>query len=193
MLFKQKDLEGIRAGIITRSFRNWKKLSITVGSEIKTSVGIVKIDGIEAIALSDISEEDAVASGFSGAGALKGLLASQREGQIYRIAVRYLQEDARISLRAQDVISEEEFALLKSALERLDKASKLGSWTFKTLIGIQENPQLKAAELAVKLKKEKEWLKLNVRKLKGLGLTFSHEPGYTLSPRGEAYLKIVKK
>lgn len=52
---------------------------------------------------------------------------------------------------------------------------------------------MKSADLAVITKKEKEWLKLNVRKLKGLGLTISHEPGYSLSPRGEVYLSIIGK
>jgi hypothetical protein len=38
---------------------------------------------------------------------------------------------------------------------------------------------------------EKAWLKINIRKLKNLGLTISHNPGYTLSPRGKAYLALL--
>jgi len=82
---------------------------------------------------------------------------------------------------------------LKAALDNLDKFSKVGKWTTKTLQVIKENPKMKAADLAVKAKKEKEWLKLNVRKLKALGLTISHEPGYTLSPRGEEYLRLISQ
>lgn len=81
---------------------------------------------------------------------------------------------------------------LASELEHLDKHSKLGKWTLKTLLLIRENPHLKSADLAVKAKKEQEWLKLNIRKLKSLGLTLSHEPGYSLSPLGEAYLAHLK-
>ena len=193
MLFKQKDLEGIKAGNITLSFRNWKKLSVNVGSEIKTTVGVVKIGSIREVKLEDITEEEAKAAGFASAKSLTGLLASQKEGKIYKIAVTYLQEDPRIELREQNVITEEEFNEIKKALENLDKFSKLGKWTIKTLQAIRENPKMKSADLAVITKKEKEWLKLNVRKLKGLGLTISHEPGYSLSPRGEVYLSIIGK
>ena len=42
---------------------------------------------------------------------------------------------------------------------------------------------LPAGDLAKKADAEKEWLKINVRKLKNLGLTISHQPGYELSPR----------
>jgi hypothetical protein len=191
MLFKQKDLDGIKAGKITLSFRNWKKLSVNEGSEVKTSVGIIKIGAITEIKYEEITEEDALAAGFSGASALIGLLKSQKEGSIYKIAVSFLRENSTVELSVQTEIEEAEFLEIKAALENLDKYSKVGKWTVKTLQGIRENPKLKAADLALKLKKEKEWLKLNVRKLKALGLTISHEPGYTLSPIGEAYLSII--
>ena len=193
MLFKQKDLDGIKGGKISLSFRNWKKLSVNVGSEIKTSVGVIKIGSIREVQLADITDEDAIAAGFASAKSLTGLLMSQKEGQIYKIAVSYLKEDPRIALRASSIITEEEFNEIKTALENLDKFSKVGKWTIKTLVAIKENPKMKAADLAVVAKKEKEWLKLNVRKLKGLGLTISHEPGYTLSPRGDAYLEMIGK
>ena len=193
MLFKQKDLEGIKAEKITLSFRNWKKLSVNVGSEIKTSVGVIKVGSIREVQLEDISDEEAKAAGFASAKSLTGLLASQKEGKIYKIAVSYLKEDPRIELREQSVITVEEFNEIKKALENLDKFSKVGKWTIKTLQAIRENPKMKSADLAVITKKEKEWLKLNVRKLKALGLTISHEPGYTLSPRGEVYMTIIGK
>jgi hypothetical protein len=191
MLFKQKDLEGIKAGKITLSFRNWKRLSIHTGSEIKTSIGVIRIGSIREIQLDEITDEEAVEAGFASAKSLTGLLQSQKEGQIYKIAASYLKEDPRIELRAKSLMSEEEFAEIKASLDNLDKLSKVGKWTTKTLIAIKDNPKLKAADLAVVAKKEKEWLKLNVRKLKALGLTISHEPGYTLSPRGEAYLELI--
>ena len=56
---------------------------------------------------------------------------------------------------------------------------------------IKENPELKAMDLSIKLDREKDWLKINVRKLKNLGLTISHEQGYTLSPRGAKFMKII--
>ena len=193
MLFKQKDLDGIKAGTITVSFRNWKRLSVNVGSEVKTSVGKVRVGSIREVKLEDITDEEAKEAGFASAKSLTGLLASQKEGKIYKIAVSYIEEAPKIEFSVQNEFSEEEFAELKTTLLNLDKFSKVGKWTTKTLQGIRENPKLKAADLAVKLKKEKEWLKLNVRKLTSLGLTISHEPGYTLSPKGEAYMLLIGK
>jgi len=191
MLFKQKDLEGIKAGKISLAFRKWKKLSVIEGSLIQTSVGILKIGTIEEVDLQKIKDEEAGKAGFKTAISLVQLLEQQKEGLIYKIEVAYHSEDPRVTLREQATLDEEEFAELKANLDNLDKYSKVGKWTVKTLQVIKENPKMKAADLAVKARKEKEWLKLNVRKLKGLGLTISHEPGYTLSPKGEEYLRLL--
>jgi hypothetical protein len=193
MLFKQKHLEGIKAGNISLAFRKWKKLSVNAGSLIKTSVGVIKIISTKEISLSEITDPDAAKAGFTNAQALVQLLESQKEGLIYKIELGFDSEDPRIELSENVMLEEEEFETLKAALDNLDKFSKVGKWTTKTLLAIQENPKMKAADLAAKAKKEKEWLKLNVRKLKGLGLTISHEPGYTLSPRGEEYLRLITK
>ncbi|MCE7041837.1 hypothetical protein [Dyadobacter sp. CY312] len=191
MLFKQKHLEGIKSGTISLAFRKWKKLSVAEGSLIKTSVGVLKIVSIEETALSKITDEEAISAGFKSASALVQLLEEQKEGAIYKIAVAFDSEDPRIQLREKYDLSDEDFEEIKEALLNLDKHSKIGKWTLKTLQVIRENPEMKAADLAVKARKEKEWLKLNVRKLKNLGLTISHEPGYSLSPRGEAYLEML--
>ncbi|WP_131960256.1 ASCH domain-containing protein [Dyadobacter psychrotolerans] len=193
MLFKQKHLEGIKSGKISLAFRKWKKLTVSEGNLIKTSVGNIKIVSVEEIALQNISDEEAEKAGFKNASSLVQLLEEQKEGAIYRIGVVFDSEDPRIELRERFQFEEGELEGLKSELEILDKYSKIGKWTTKTLQVIRENPKMKAADLAVKAKKEKEWLKLNVRKLKSLGLTISHEPGYTLSPRGEAYMDSIEK
>lgn len=191
MLFKQKDLVRIKAGEITLAFRKWKKLSVNVGSQITTSIGLIRINSIAVIDSELISDADAKKAGFASAFALKQLLNGQKDGSVYQMSVTFEVEDPRLKLREISEMDETEFSEIKSALESLDKFSKVGKWTTKVLLAIQENPRLRAADLAVKAKKEKEWLKLNIRKLKALGLTISHEPGYTLSPRGEAYLAKI--
>ena len=57
---------------------------------------------------------------------------------------------------------------------------------------IKEHPMMPAAQLAYETGFEKDWLKTNVRKLKNLGLTISHQPGYTLSPRGLVVLERLQ-
>ena len=193
MLFKQKHLEGIKSGKISLAFRKWKKLTVSEGSLIQTSAGIIKIVSVEEIALQNISDGEAEKAGFKSASALVQLLEEQKEGAIYRIGVVFDSENPQTESREEFQFEEGELENLKKELEILDKYSKVGKWTAKTLQVIRENPKMKAADLAVKAKKEKEWLKLNVRKLKSLGLTISHEPGYTLSPRGEAYLDLLAK
>ena len=49
-----------------------------------------------------------------------------------------------------------------------------------------------AADLAATFGRETQPFKLDVRKLKNLGLTLSLEVGYRLSPRGEAYLAATQ-
>lgn len=188
MLFKQTHLAGIKSGTISLAFRRWKKLSVKENSEVKTAVGIVRIGKVTTVSPAAITQQDAVAAGYEHLSALLKLLQSVPEGDVYKIAVYYHAADPRISLREQTVLTADAFALLHTKLSRLDQYSKQGAWTMKLLKIIQTHPKLKAADLAVKTGMEKDWLKLHVRKLKNLGLTISHDPGYTISPLGEAFL-----
>lgn len=188
MLFKQTHLDGIKSGEISLAFRRWKKLSVKENSEVKTAVGVVRIGKVSTVSLTAITKKDAMAAGFAQVADLLKLLQSVPEGDIYKIEVRYHAEDPRISLREQTVLTPEAFELLRNRLTRLDQYSKQGEWTTTLLTVIRDHPKLKAAELAVKTGMEKDWLKLHVRKLKNLGLTISHDPGYTLSPLGTAFL-----
>ena len=83
----------------------------------------------------------------------------------------------------------EDLRQIQLKLEKLDKYSKIGPWTFTVLKAIKDNPMLRAVDLAQKGGYEKEWLKINIRKLKNLGLTISHETGYSISPLGEKFLE----
>ena len=61
-------------------------------------------------------------------------------------------------------------------------------WTRAVLECIAERPATRAPDLAESFGRETQPFKLDVRKLKNLGLTISLTTGYRLSPRGEAYL-----
>ena len=65
-------------------------------------------------------------------------------------------------------------------------------WTAATLAIIGAHPQIAASRLAAKLGRETAPFKVDVRKLKKLGLTQSFEVGYEISPRGRAYLDAVR-
>ena len=70
------------------------------------------------------------------------------------------------------------------------RAASAGPWTAATLALIKEHPARRAPDLAEMVGRETKPFKLDVRKLKNLGLTKSLKIGYELSPRGAAYLSI---
>jgi len=190
MLFRQHHLAGIKSGKISLAFRRWKKPAVKKGSLIRTAIGQLEILGVTQISINDISEQDAVDAGLKSRDELLDILNDVPEGEIYKILLRYHSPDFRLQIRNQSNVTDEEFLQLKNKVDRLDRYSKDGAWTLEILKAIRDNPKLKAKYLSAKMGKEKDGLKLNVRKLKNLGLTISHEVGYTLSPLGERFLEV---
>ena len=189
MLFKQVHLHGIKNGEIKLAFRKWKRLRVKKGSLIITSIGQVEILDIQVVDLDNVSAEDAINAGYTELSELVKVLDSNRVGQLYKITVKYHSPDPRIKLRSQSDLSVDDIDQIILKLERLDKYSKDGKWTLNVLQAIRDNPKLKAQLLSQILSTEKDKLKLNVRKLKNLGLTISHKEGYSISPRGKIILE----
>ena len=77
------------------------------------------------------------------------------------------------------------------ALDGYDARSSRGPWTQQFLAMIGEQPHVRAPDLAESIGWETKPFKEHVRKLKGLGLTISHSPGYELSPRGRSVLDAL--
>lgn len=189
MLFKEIHLSGIKSGKITLAFRKWQKASIKCGSLLNTSVGLVKIGKIETINENDITDNDVLNAGFADKKQLLKSFTHNSTGTIFKISVSFHSADPRIKLREQTELSEQQFTSLKKMLERLDNHSRHGPWTGKILLTIKDNPNLHAIGIAKLTGFEKERLKLNIRKLKNLGLTISHNVGYELSPLGKNFTK----
>lgn len=192
MLIKQVHLKKIRTGEISLAFRKWKNKRIKKGSLIKTSIGQIKILDIVEISFEEISQEDAKQAGYDELRELRQILKS-KAGNLYKISLQYHAEDTRVALRNKTNLSSEEFEAIHKRLERLDKYSNQGDWTLRILQLIQENPNRRAADLAEMVQMEKQWLKTNIRKLKNLGLTISHEEGYSISPLGKIALKKLSE
>jgi hypothetical protein len=188
MLLKRRELERIQRGEVTLVFRRWKKPTVKTGGTLKTALGVLAIKQVKLIQRAQIKRVDAEQAGYD---SLADLLAELdvRDGDYYRIEVRFAGADPRIALRENDLLSQVELAEIQTRLARLDKASKLGPWTERVLRAIERHPKLPAGDLAARLRFEKMWLKTNIRKLKNLGLTISHQPGYEISPRGLAVLE----
>ncbi len=189
MLFKQRFLDGIAGGDITLAFRCWRRPSVKAGGTLHTAVGLLAIDEVAATDSDSLKAADAHAAGFADLTELRADLAAQRDGQLYRIRFRLIGDDPRIALREDAALTPEQLATLLAKLARLDKA---GAWTRATLQAIAEHEGRRAGDLADMLGRDKDWLKLHIRKLKNLGLTESLGTGYRISPRGRRVLSAMK-
>jgi hypothetical protein len=187
MLFKRDTLKRIEAGQVTAAFRRWRRPSVKAGGTLKTAVGLLRIDSVEVIEPKSVTDARAVEAGH--ASALEVLeLVAEGEGDLYHIRFQRAGPDPRIALRNDADLRHDELADLSRRLDRLDKASKTGPWTQAVLRLIEVNEAVRAADLAPQVDQERDAFKLNVRKLKNLGLTESLGTGYRISPRGQAIL-----
>lgn len=186
MIFRQRFLDGIRAGTITLAFRRWLRPTVRPGGTLLTAAGELQIGALTPIALDAISPSDAQRAGYDSRDALLAELNARPSGVVYRIELGPLRADPRIALRQTPAADSDEQRLLER-LRRLDARAD-APWTRRVLELLRRHPGVRAGDLCHQLGQEKEAFKMNVRKLKALGLTESLETGYRLSPRGEALL-----
>lgn len=188
MLFRREFLAGIAAGDITLAFRRWRRPTVRAGGTLLTAVGQLAIGAVEPVDEGRITAAEARRAGYADREALLKELRQRAEGVVYRIELGPLRADPRIALREAGVIGADELANLRQQLERLDARAAEGPWTHRTLEVLAKHPGVRAGDLCDLVGQEKQRFKLNVRKLKGLGLTESLGTGYRLSPRGKALL-----
>ncbi|MDX1479108.1 MAG: hypothetical protein R3301_15445 [Saprospiraceae bacterium] len=191
MLLRKETLDKIKSGEITVVFRKWKRPTVKAGGTLKTRIGVLNIESVDAIAEDEITDENLRAAGWQDLANLKNTLAS-RAGQLYRVQVAFGGADPRIALRRNTDLSPEEITTITGKLDGFDRRSKHGPWAFRILELIRDHPGEVSTSLAERMDVDRFWLKGNIRKLKALGLTISLEVGYQLSPRGTAYLAQIK-
>jgi hypothetical protein len=197
VLISKPVAEGIRAGTVTQAFRRWDVPRVKVGGLQLTPAGVVRFDAVSQVRdPSRLTERDATRAGVKDLATLQRFLApttrkpSPRGGRggekVYRVKLSWAGEDPRIALR-DSVPDDDSLADLGTRLARLD-ARPTGPWTREILEWIRDHPRVVSKELAALRGVELLPMKVDIRKLKALGLTISHEVGYELSPRGAAYL-----
>jgi hypothetical protein len=192
MLLRRAVLDAIVAGEVDLAFRKWKRPTVKTGGTLRTAGGLLQIEKVEPTSIEEISDDDARRAGLS-LGKLLEFLDQKEEGQVYRVELGSLVADPRVALREDDDLSDDDVERLIQRLNRLDQASRRGPWTRQFLRLLAENPHVRAQDIAHQVCQEKDAFKNDVRKLKALGLTISHSPGYELSPRGRELLSRLEE
>jgi hypothetical protein len=192
MLFPPVTLQAIADGTVTLAFRRWTEPRVRTGGRQRTAIGVIAFDAIEAVDRDDLSESEANAAGFASRDELLAFVDRRTIGTVYRIRLRLQGPDPRVALR-ESLPDAGQIREVTDRLDRLDRAGRHGSWTRPVLRLIGDRPGVRAADLAVTFGRERAPFKLDVRKLKELGLTESLNPGYRLSPRGRSVLEALER
>ena len=193
MLIKNAALERIVAGEVDTLFRRQKRPTVKTGGSLRTQVGMLDILRVDRIEPDDITARDAKRAGFGSLDEAIAELTKKSEGDFYRVRVRVGGSDPRVELRERSDLPDDELADVRARLDRLDGRSVHGAWTMQFLAMLSEQPHTRAPDLAASIGWETKPFKDNVRKLKELGLTISHSPGYELSPRGHTVLADLRR
>lgn len=191
VLLKKSFLDSVLEGKVDLVFRSWKRPTVRTGGTLRTAIGLLEIVSVEIVDPNAITEEECRRAGVDLDDLLRDL-ASRPDGDVYRVHLGQVLPDPRDELRSRSDLSESDFADVLERLARLDRASERGPWTRDFLGLISDQPKVRAQDLADEMGLPKQKFKDDVRKLKNLGLTISHSPGYELSPRGEAVLAKLR-
>jgi hypothetical protein len=186
---------GIADGSVTVAFRRWRAPTVVAGRPYRTAGGRIEVLAVDVVDPAGVTDADARRAGHRSAAEVREWLdtftgTAGPGAAVYRVEFRLLDEpDPREVLASSAELSPDDVAAIGHRLDRLDRASRIGPWTRQTLQLIADRPAVRAPDLARSVGRETQPFKLDVRKLKNLGLTISLPRGYRLSPRGAAYLE----
>jgi len=189
--FTGPDARAVAAGEITVQFRRWATARVLEGRTYRTNAGRIDVTSIRPV--TTVTKADARRAGRPTAEQLLAELPGDPAHPLWRIEFTLATgPDPRAVLAAGDALDDAEVADLTRRLARLDRASSHGPWTRQYLETIEARPGVRAPDLAASYGRETAPFKIDVRKLKNLGLTLSLAVGYELSPRGRAYLERTR-
>jgi hypothetical protein len=194
LLFKKPFWEGLTSGAVTLTFRRWARPHVRPGGRYRCHpIGVLEVDRISLVRISDITEADAAKAGFAqraGLVAYLGELGPVAETtEVYRVELHHGGDGDRVELALEATLTAADVEAIRGRLARLDEGT---AWTRDTLALIDEHPRVAASKLAAMVGRETVPFKVDVRKLKKLGLTQSFEVGYEIAPRGRAFLDAVR-
>ena len=178
---------------VTVLFRRWRRCQAVAGHEYRTAAGRLHVLAVDAVDPVRLTGADVRRAGYPGTAELLADLRGDPGWPLYRLRVAAVPgPDPRDELAADQVLDPGTIDRIQARLRRLDEASTHGPWTRATLELIAARPAVRAGDLAASVGRQMAPFKIDVRKLKNLGLTLSLNIGYRLSPRGAAYLAHLK-
>jgi hypothetical protein len=190
MIFKLADHQRVARGEFTVTYRLWKSPHVKKGATYPTGFGgAYRILDVSIVRAEDITDKDARSAGCLDRVSLLTLAGEHTRTKItpkmnlYRVSFRYMDKEPE---RKQDTLDVDE------VLARLARLDKTKPWTERALRLIERNPRVVARELASEAGYNTLDFKLNIRKLKKLGLTTSHDVGYELTVLGQATLDRMR-
>lgn len=194
LLFQKRFHAGLKSGTVTVTYRHWQTARVKPKGRYRCHpIGVLEVDEVTQVTSADITQGDARLAGFDSRSDLLSYLSRGRklsdDSKLFRIAFHYGGDGDRIPLALEADLSAQDVETITKKLARLDQGEP---WTLPTLRIIEKHPQVAARILATKLGRERDPFKVDVRKLKRLGLTQSFEIGYEISPRGRAYLDAIR-
>jgi hypothetical protein len=184
VLFSADAWPGIADGSITVTFRTWKRAQAKAGGRYRIAGMLIEATDVRQVAVAEITDEDGRRAGASDRLSLLSRLGTG--DPVWRVDFVLVGPDDRIARRVDTSLDD-----LDAVIARLTRLDRSGAWTRMTLQLIERYPGVVSTALARRAGQERADFKLNVRKLKELGLTESLETGYRLSPRGEAVLRAL--
>jgi len=184
MLFSADAWPGIADGSITVTFRAWRRAQARTGGRYRVAGMLIEATDVRQVPVDAISADDARRAGAADRASLLSRLGGC--DPVWRIDFVLVGADDRIA-RRNDTSSDD----LADVMARLSRFDRNGPWTRTTLRLIERYPGIVSTTLARHAKQDRAAFKLNVRKLKELGLTESLDIGYRLSPRGQAVVDAL--
>jgi hypothetical protein len=197
LLFKKRFHQGLVDGSVTLTVRLWDKPHVKTGGRYRVHpIGVVEVEAVSRVELGALTEEDARRAGFADLAELVEYARPVAKAPltpktlVFKVDLHHGGDGDRVQLALETKLDAADVATLCKKLARMDEK---GPWTRQTLTLISRRPKTAASKLAASIGRETEPFKIDVRKLKKLGLTESFEVGYGISPRGRAFLSKKPK